>query len=69
MIQQYYYVSMVKPSTNQKTLLMGPYKTGQEARKMIYDAKCKAYQHDNRLAFCSFGTAGSHLKIKTLFGK
>lgn len=66
MIQQYFYVSVIDGDS--RALLMGPYLTHAEARKNVYEAKTRAHAQDDRSHFYSFGTAGSHLKLKTLFG-
>lgn len=69
MITQYYYTTVREPGTNRRVFLTGPHASMAEATQNVYRARRKfAKKYGPSSIQYGFGTAGSHLSLKTLFG-
>ena len=69
MITQHYYTVVRDPATNKRVLLTGPHASMDEANQNVYRARRKfAKKYGPSSIQYGFGTAGSHLSLKTLFG-
>jgi hypothetical protein len=64
---KYYYVTVI--DGKRKGFLLGGYTTHEEALKNVARGRELALKHDERADFYAFGTAGSDVEIKTVFGK
>lgn len=67
--QNFYFVSCVETDgRRRKSLLAGPYDTHAEALAQVDNVSHMASETDPRAAWYAFGTAGSLLPHKTVFG-
>jgi hypothetical protein len=64
---KYYYVTVI--NGQRKGFLLGPYNTHEEALQNVDKGRELAEQSDSWACHYAYGTAGSDVEIKTVFGK